>query len=80
MSRSVFRRAAGKALTAFTIRLSMTAGLCPCTIGKAGSRDMKVQKLFQRTLFGIFILFGVIGVSTTMALHLYGRYPIVGGV
>ena len=27
---------------------------------------MKVQKLFQKTLFGIFILFGVIGISTTM--------------
>ena len=25
---------------------------------------MKIQRLFQRTLFGIFFLFGLIGVST----------------
>ena len=27
---------------------------------------MKIQKLFQRTLFGIFMLFGLIGISTSM--------------
>ena len=27
---------------------------------------MKVQRLFQKTLFGIFLLFGIIGISTTM--------------
>ena len=27
---------------------------------------MKIQKLFQKTLFGIFMLFGVIGISTSM--------------
>ncbi len=31
---------------------------------------MKIQKLFQKTLFGIFLLFGVIGVSTS-ALCIY---------
>ena len=31
---------------------------------------MKVQKLFQKTLFGIFMLFGVIGISTS-ALCIY---------
>ncbi len=31
---------------------------------------MKIQKLFQKTLFGIFMLFGVIGVSTS-ALCIY---------
>ena len=27
---------------------------------------MKIQRLFQRTLFGIFFLFGLIGVSTSI--------------
>ena len=27
---------------------------------------MKIQKLFQKTLFGIFLLFGLIGISTSM--------------
>ena len=27
---------------------------------------MKIQKLFQRTLFGVFSLFGLIGVSTSV--------------
>lgn len=27
---------------------------------------MRIQKLFQKTLFGIFMLFGVIGISTSM--------------
>ena len=27
---------------------------------------MKVQKLFQKTLFGIFLLFGFIGLSTSI--------------
>ena len=27
---------------------------------------MKIQRLFQKTLFGIFLLFGVIGVSTSV--------------
>ena len=27
---------------------------------------MKIQKLFQKTLFGIFLLFGLIGVSTSI--------------
>ena len=31
---------------------------------------MKIQKLFQKTLFGIFMLFGVIGISTS-ALCIY---------
>ncbi len=31
---------------------------------------MKIQKLFQKTLFGIFLLFGVIGISTS-ALCIY---------
>ena len=28
--------------------------------------DMKIQKLFRKTLFGVFFLFGVIGVSTSV--------------
>ena len=31
---------------------------------------MKIQKLFQKTLFGVFLLFGVIGISTS-ALCIY---------
>ena len=27
---------------------------------------MKIQKLFRKTLFGVFFLFGVIGVSTSV--------------
>ncbi len=36
------------------------------TTGKAGLADMKIPKLFRKTLFGVFLLFGVIGVSTSL--------------
>ena len=45
---------------------------------------MKVQKLFQKTLFGIFLLFGAIGLSTsilcivTVDTHLSEEYQTNG--